>query len=61
MSGFTPPVTNTRLISGISWWSSDTTGVTKLKRKGAASATKMVGTDVASGNCAVSPAATTIR
>lgn len=63
MTGLTPPVTADRKISGISWWAadSDTTSKSWLKRKGDTTATKMIGTDVASGNCAVSPAATVIR
>jgi len=63
MTGLTPPVTNDRKIRGISWWSadSDTTSKSWLKRKADSTITKMIGTNVASGNCAVSPAATVIR
>jgi len=61
MLGFTPPSTNDRLITGISWWSSDSDSKSWLKRKGAKSVTEMIGMDVATGNCAVSPATTVIR
>lgn len=60
MSGFTPPVTNDRKITGISWWSADSTGKTWLQRKADKTLTNMIGTKAAVGNCAVSPAATTI-
>jgi len=63
MTGLTPPVTNDRLIRGISWWAADSDVESKswLKRKADATITKMIGTNVVSGNCAVTPSATVIN
>lgn len=51
MSGLVPPVTADRLITGISWWSADSNGVSHVHRKSWKTKTKMVGMDVASGGC----------
>lgn len=61
MTGLTPPVTADRLITGISWWSSDSNGATWLHRKGAATKTKMIGMDVAASGCKGAAAPTVIR
>jgi hypothetical protein len=57
----TPPVTADRLITGISWWSSDDAGASLLHRKGAKTTTKMIGMDIAASGCSGASAPTVIR
>lgn len=61
MSGFTPPVTADRLVTGISWWSSDSSGISWLHRSYWSTITKMVGMDIAASGCKGAAAPTVIR
>lgn len=60
LTGFVPPVTSDRYMTGLVAWQTDDDGDSWLLLKDAKAFSLMAGVDIAAGNCAVSPSGTVV-